>query len=300
MRSHGRRRLGRRGALAWAAGLALAVAIPMAAAGGPHRHHHGGDGLCHGNGCYRTSEPSYVDLLVPGTVWPLINSGEEAFGTVFEGIPDGIGAAPGPSRKHKARYVDLYVTHEQSHVPFGGFADHQDSSVSRVRVDLASRSIADLDVPLSPSLGFIRFCSAFMAGPKHGFPHYTFLVNEESNDPLPVPPGAPYGPDPQLTPYRQAGYSAYLDTVTGKIGVLASQGRLNHENNVVVPGGWRGIVGLSGDDTFTTPSTPERPNQRETSTIPLVSAVGWFAVATWVHVPEASEYLQIFASEVSS
>jgi hypothetical protein len=221
----------------------LAIAIPASAAGG-----------------YQTDEPSLVDLEVPGSVQPLINSGEDVFGTVFEGLPDGIGVAPGPGKPNNQGYVDLYVTHEQSHVPFGGFADHQDSSVSRVRVDIESKSITDLDVALSPSLGFIRFCSAFMAGPEQGFPHYTFLVNEESNDPLPVPAGAPYGSDPSLAPYRQAGYSAYLDTVTGKVGVLGSQGRLNHENNVIVPGGWGSIVGLSGDDTFTSPSTPERPN----------------------------------------
>ena len=248
------RRLGWLGTIAAATGLALAAVIPASAGSSAHRHH-GGDGGCHGKGCYRTAEPPDVDLEVSGTVWPLINSGEEAFGTVFEGLPDGIGVVPG-----HGKYVDLYVTHEQSHVPFGGFADHQDSSVSRVRVDIASKSITNLDVRLSPSEGFIRFCSAFMAGPEHGFPHYTFLVNEESNDELPVPAGALYGADPSLAPNRQAGYSAYLDTVTGKIGVLASQGRMNHENNVIVPGGWHKIAGLSGDDTFTSPSTPERPN----------------------------------------
>jgi hypothetical protein len=268
VRSHGIRRLGWFGCAALAAAVALAVAVP---ASGHWGHHHGkGDCGYHGKHCYRTSEPSYVDLEVPGTVVPLVNSGEEAFGTVFEGIPDGIGAVPGQkdrwhkkharSRKHDDRYVDLYVTHEQSHVPFGGFADHEDSSVTRVRVDVEAKKITDMDVALSPSLGFIRFCSAFMAGPEHGFPHYTFLVNEESNDPLPVPAGAPYGPDPSLAPLRQAGFAAYLDTRTGKVGVLASHGRHNHENTVIVPGGWRKIVGLSGDDTFTTPSTPARPN----------------------------------------
>jgi hypothetical protein len=262
VRSHGFRRLGWAGILALATAVALAVAIPASA----HRgHHHHGDGAkkCghHGKQCYRTSEPSYVDLEVAGTVVPLVNSGEEVFGTVFEGLPDGIGAKPGPGKKNKKGYVELYVTHEQSHVPFGGFADHQDSSVTRVRLDIKSKKIADLDVALSPSLGFIRFCSAFMAGPEHGFGHYTFLVNEESNDPLPVPPGAPYGTDPSQAPYRQAGYAAYLDTATGKVGVLASQGRMNHENTVIVPGRWhKKIVGLSGDDTFTFPSTPERPN----------------------------------------
>jgi len=52
----------------------------------------------------------------------------------------------------------------------------------------------------------------------------------------------------------------YLDTANGKIGVLAGSGRHNHENTVIVPGGWGGIFSLSGDDTFTFPSTPDRPN----------------------------------------
>jgi hypothetical protein len=261
VRSHGVRRLGWFGGVALAAVVVLAVAIPASA----HRGNHPGGGAnCGKNGqkCYQTSEPSYVDLEVPGEVVPLVGSGEEAFGTVFEGLPDGIGVVPGSS-KNRDRYVDLYVTHEQSHVPFGGFADHQDSSVTKVRVSLKSMQVTDMDVALSPSLGFIRFCSAFMAGPEHGFPNYTFLVNEESNDPLPIPAGAPYGPDPSLAsgPYRQAGYAAYLNTATGRVGVLGSQGRMNHENTVIVPGGWhKKIVGLSGDDTFTFPSTPERPN----------------------------------------
>ncbi len=35
---------------------------------------------------------------------------------------------------------------------------------------------------LPASTGFIRFCSAFMAGPAEGFANYTLLLNEESND----------------------------------------------------------------------------------------------------------------------
>ena len=213
---------------------------------------------------YNTAKPPYVALQagVSGSVVPLVNSGESPFGTIFEGIPDGIGVRPADD---DGGYVDLYVTHEQSHVPFGTtpttvFADYQDSSVSRVRVDLASKSITALDEALSPDLGFIRFCSAFMAGPDQGFAKYTFLVNEESNDVIPVPAGAPYGSDPSVTPNRQAGYSAFLDTETGKVGVLAGAGRHNHENLVVVPGWKKGIVSLSGDDTFTTTSSPARPN----------------------------------------
>jgi Bacterial protein of unknown function (DUF839) len=208
---------------------------------------------------YNTSAPDYVALQpgIGGDVVPLINSGESVFGDIFEGIPDGIGVKPAPGRQG---YIDLYVTHEQSHVPFGGFGDFQDSSVSRVRVDVASKSITDLEVVVSPDLGLIRFCSAFMAGPDQGFAKYTFFMNEESNDLLEVPAGAPYGSDPSLDPLRQAGYAAYLDTATGKVGVIASAGRHNHENMVIVPGWKKGIVALSGDDTFTFPSSPARPN----------------------------------------
>lgn len=238
MGRHLLRRIGWLGGITAGAALALAVAIPALAGSG-----------------YQTSKPSYVTLTGAGTVVPLVNSGEEIFGDIFEGIPDGIGVVPGPGIGNEQGYVDLYVAHEQSRVPFGGFADFQDSSVSRVRVDVASKAITDLEVVLQPDEGFIRFCSAFMAGPEHGFPHYTLLLNEESNDVLPVPAGASYGPDPFLAPNRQAGYSVYLDTVTGKSGVLAGTGRHNHENQVIVPGWKKGIVALSGDDTFTAPSS---------------------------------------------
>jgi hypothetical protein len=243
-----------------AATLAAALAMPAVVAA------HGG------RPSYATTKAPYVapSGAVAGMVFKaLINSGESAFGTLFEGIPDGIGAAPaGGHHWHgwgwwRPRYVDLYVTHEQSRVPFSGFADYQDSSVSRVRVDTRTMRIVDLDVALSPDEGFIRFCSAFMAGPEHGFKHYTFLANEESNDPLNVPAGAEYGSDPAYggQNIRQAGFSVALDTKTGHISVLEGAGRHNHENQVIVPGRWwRGIFALSGDDTFTSPSTPERPN----------------------------------------
>ena len=242
--------------------LVAAIAILAIALPGPVLGAAGAGGSPPTGSSYLTSKPAYIvsSGVVPNVAFhPLINSGESAFGVTFEGIPDGVGAAPGPAGQG---VVDLYVTHEQSRVPFSGFADFQDSSVSHVRVDLATWEIVDIDVPLSPDLGLIRFCSAFMAGPEHGFPHYTFMANEESNDPLAVPAGAPYGPDPAYggANVRQGGYSVYLDTANGKVGVLAGAGRHNHENTVIVPGGWGGILALSGDDTFTSPSTPERPN----------------------------------------
>ena len=219
-----------------------------------------------------TDSQSFVSLVgdfaptgaTPGQTVPLINSGEVVDGLTFQGLPDGLGVVPGDEG---SGWVDMYVTHEESHVPFGltptsVFADFQDSSVTRVRLDIATQAILEMEVALPASAGLIRFCSAFMAGPEHGFPHYTFLVNEESNDVLPVPAGAPYGPDTaSLGSQRQAGYAAYLDTENGKYDVIPGAGRHNHENTVVVPGGWKqDLVSLSGDDTFTSTSTPEMPN----------------------------------------
>jgi hypothetical protein len=219
------------------AAFALAAALPTSAlAGHPHP----------------TPAP-YVALTAAaagGQVVPLINSGDDYHGVTFEGIPDGIGIVPGTGGT-----VDLYVAHEQSHVPFGGFADFQDSSVSRVTVDIGSKQVTGLEVALSPDLGFIRFCSAFMAGPDEGFADYTFWVNEESNDVVDVPAGAPYGADPAIAPYRQAGYAVALNTTTGEATPISRMGRHNHENTVFVPGGWKWTAALSGDDTFTAPSS---------------------------------------------
>jgi hypothetical protein len=220
-----------------------------------------------GGGGYNTASISFVESTgaVAGvTFTPLINSGETFDAVTFQGLPDGLGVVPGPDG---SGWIDMYVAHEESHVPFGltstsVFADFQDSSVTRVRVDVATKSIIEMEVALPASAGLIRFCSAFMAGPDHGFANYTFFVNEESNDVLPVPAGAPYGADaPSLGAQRQAGYAAYLDTSTGSFDVIAGAGRHNHENTVVVPGGWaRQIVSLSGDDTFTSTSSPAMPN----------------------------------------
>jgi hypothetical protein len=244
------------------AALGLILALPVTAVGGD-------------DFAEPTASMVVTTGAVPGTTFvPLINSGDVAFGETFSGLPDGIGAVPRknhfpewlPFIGHNADYVDLYVNHEESHVPFGTtpttvFADFQDSSVTRVRIDTDTHDVVEMEVVLPGSAGFIRFCSSFMAGPREGFPFYTLLLNEESNDVVPVPPGAVYGPDPSASGGRQAGYAAWFNTVTGKYDVIAGAGRHNHENTVVVPGGWPfKVVSLSGDDTFTSTSSPTRPN----------------------------------------
>jgi hypothetical protein len=210
--------------------------------------------------------PSYMvstGAVAGVTFTPLINSGDVAFGDTFEGLPDGIGIVPGPGANPS--YVDMYVNHEQSHVPFGlnassvyadgtGIGDPHDSSVTRVRVRLSDKAIIDMEVVLPGSAGFIRFCSSTIVS-GFGFPHPMLFTNEESNDVLPVPAGATYGADPSVAPNRQAGYTVVLDTVTGEYKPIVGMGRHNHENQVLIPGGWKKLAFLSGDDTFSAPGS---------------------------------------------
>lgn len=198
-----------------------------------------------------TPQGAFITLTGAGTVTPIISSGETYHDFIFEGIPDGIGIAPGPGENT----VNVFVNHEQSRVPFQGAADFEDSSVSKLTLDKSTGAVVGASVAIPSSAGFIRFCSAFMAGPAEGFSKYTFFTGEESNDVIAVPDGAPYGSDPALGDRRQAGYAVVLDPQSGAFTQVAGMGRHNHENTVVIPGGWNQFVMLSGDDTFTAPSS---------------------------------------------
>jgi hypothetical protein len=184
-------------------------------------------------------------------VTPIIDSGETVDGFLFEGLPDGIGLSPGTGG---AGTVDVYVAHEQTSVPFFGTADFQDGSVSRLTLDTFTGAVLGADVALPPDAGYLRLCSASMAGPAEGLTRFTFFANEEANDIVPVPEGAPYGADPAVAPNRQAGYAVALDVGSGEFSQIAGLGRLNHENTVVIPGGWSQHALLTTDDTFSAPS----------------------------------------------
>jgi len=198
-----------------------------------------------------TAEPAFITLTGAGTVKPIISSGETCDGLLFPGLPDGIGLAPGAGGPGT---VDVYVTHEETHVPFFGTADFQDSSVSRLTVDIATGEVLSADEAIPPEAGYLRFCSASMAGPAEGFSNFTFFTGEETNDIVPVVPAAPYGADPALAPDRQGGYAVVLDVDSGIFTQVEGMGRLNHENTVAVPGDWNQIALLTTDDTFNAPS----------------------------------------------
>jgi hypothetical protein len=203
---------------------------------------------------FLTSEPPFV-TLDPGvpsgsTVQAIISSGETVGGFLFEGLPDGIGLAPSSD----ASAVDVFVSHEQTTVPFFGVADFQDASVSRLTLNLSTGAVITASVAISPNAGFLRFCSASMAGPAEGFDNYTFFTGEEANDIVPVPASSPYGADPAIAPLRQGGYAVALDVASGAFTPVPGLGRLNHENTVAVPGGWKQFALLTTDDTFDAPS----------------------------------------------
>jgi hypothetical protein len=113
-------------------------------------------------------------------------------------------------------------------------------------------------VPLPDTAGFQRFCSSTMAGPNEGLSSYLYFTGEEAPERLPITePDAPYGPDPAYAPAndRQSGYAVVLDPVTGDYTQVAGLGRINHENSMVLPGDWEQIAVITGDDTFSAPSS---------------------------------------------
>jgi hypothetical protein len=206
---------------------------------------------------FLTDEAPFItldaDVPADSSVKAIINSGEMVNGFTFEGLPDGIGLAPGEDKGT----VNVFVAHEQTTVPFFGTADFQDASVSKLTLDTSKGNsmgaVLAAEVAIGPENGYLRFCSASMAGPAEGFSHYTFFANEEANDVVVVPSGAPYGPDPYWGSDRQAGYVVVLDAETGDFTQVAGMGRLNHENTIALPG-WNQLAMLTTDDTFSGPS----------------------------------------------
>ena len=208
-----------------------------------------------GDGFLTVQDPLLAldDSLPSGAyVTPIISSGETVDGTLFEGIPDGVGILPG--LEHNT--VDVYVAHEQTTVPFFGSADFVDASVTKLTLSTRPPNrgaVLAAEIAISSDDGYLRFCSASMAGPAEGFDNYVFFTGEESNDVVDIDPGQPFSPDPATAPQRQAGYAVALNTETGEYDHITGMGRLNHENTIALPG-YDDIVLVTTDDTFSGPS----------------------------------------------
>jgi hypothetical protein len=195
-----------------------------------------------------------LDAALPSGAYvqAIVSSGENVDGTLFEGLPDGVGIRPGPDRNT----IDVYVAHEQTTVPFFGSADFVDASVTKWTLNTKGPdrgSVLAADVAISSDSGYLRFCSASMAGPAEGFDDYVFFTGEETNDVVDIDPGQPFSPDPAVAPQRQAGYAVAFNTATGVYDHITGMGRLNHENTIALPG-YDDIVLITTDDTFSGPS----------------------------------------------
>jgi hypothetical protein len=201
------------------------------------------------NAGFLTSQSAMMTPLVAGSsVTPIITVGDSVRDYRFEAIPDGISLDPNGNGT-----VDVYVNHETSTVPFpftpgAGAANQNDfdnAQVSRLRLNQHSAGVLKGDLTITSAENFQRFCSNYLATAKEGFDRPIFFTNEETSDfvnrtgaAFPAGPGA-----------EQAGVVVATDVRSGNHKVIYGMGRLNHENDVAVPGYGRPVV-LSGDDTF--------------------------------------------------
>ncbi len=146
--------------------------------------------------------------------------------------------------------ANVYVSHEETTVPFRNAADFQAVSVSKLTLDTETGAVIGAAVAIPASKGFLRFCSGSTAGPREGFSICTYLANEESNDIVDVPAGATkYNSDSAIAPQRQGGYVVALNAENDSYLTIPGFGRLNHENIIAVPD-YEQLVLLTTDDTF--------------------------------------------------
>ncbi len=205
------------------------------------------------NGGSKTSAPSMLDPVMAGVqIVPLLTVGEAVGddGYVFDSIPDGISI----NLRGKGR-VDAYVNHETSLVPFpGNLSDFNNSQVSRIALNQHSMGVLNAQYVVTSDSNYQRFCSNFLAGPAEGFDRKILFTNEEATDivnrtGIAWPATPANGSNPE-----QAGVVVALDIKSGEHRTIYGMGRHNHENSVAIPG-YDDLVILSGDDTFSAPSS---------------------------------------------
>ncbi|HEY9378934.1 MAG TPA: hypothetical protein VIQ02_17805 [Jiangellaceae bacterium] len=211
-----------------------------------------------------TQQAAMLAGATPGvTVRPLLTVGETLpNGYRFEAIPDGIALD-----KRNGHRVDVYVNHETSLVPFpyvpaaptinNSLNDFHNAQVSKLTLSTRTGGVLDGTFAIPSSANYQRFCSNFLATKEQGFNRRILFTNEEATDivyrtgtawPVAPAPGA-NGSDPE-----QAGVVVAYDVKAGTYRSIYGMGRFNHENAVPVPG-YRGVAILSGDDTFSAPSS---------------------------------------------
>jgi Alkaline phosphatase PhoX len=202
---------------------------------------------------FHTAKPAMLKAGQGAYVAPIISVGDTLPNDYrYEGIPDGIGITPGG----KGRGV-VFVSHETSTVPFpavgqpGAAADFHNAEISELEIGQASAGVLLGGLDWSTTGGYQRFCSGFLAGPQHGFAQPVYFTGEETSDVVSLPPNPAWPPTGAT---RQAGYVVAVASFNGQQYTIPGMGRMNHENTIIVPGGWNKIVALTDDDTFNAPA----------------------------------------------
>ena len=211
---------------------------------------------------FLTSQAAMLTAVAPGSsVLPIISVGDTLpNGYRFDTLPDGLAVLPNGNGT-----VDVFVNHETSLVPFpftGNLAtctgpnclsDFDNAQVSQLKLHQNSAGVLSGEFALPGSANFQRFCSSFLADKSVGFQRPILFTNEEATDFVSPPPAPAWPADPANQ--RQAGLVVALDAINGKTYEIPGMGRMNHDNTIIVPGGWSQIVALTSDDTFSAPSS---------------------------------------------
>lgn len=227
--------------LRFAAPLAAAVlafgALPVSAAG-PN-----------GEPGFHTDAPPMLAPVGPDvTVKPLLAVGDTIGGYRFEAIPDGIAIDP-----KGGDTVDVYVNHETSKVPFPAtLTDFDNAQLSHLVLRRGNGKVLSGEIVIGSESNYQRFCSNFFVGAAQGSSRDLVVTNEETSDTVnrvgtAWPLGAGSSPE-------QAGVAVAYDVSTGDHRTVYGLGRMNHENSVAVPGFGRMVL-VTGDDTFSAPSS---------------------------------------------
>ncbi|MDQ3777827.1 MAG: hypothetical protein M3310_03005, partial [Actinomycetota bacterium] len=153
--------------------------------------------------------------------------------------------------------VELYVNHETSLVPFPfnpttgvGVTNFTNALLSKLTLERHSAGTLAGSYVIPSEANYQRFCSNFLASHEHGFDRPIIFTNEEATD-LVNRTGTAWPPGPNA---EQAGLVVAYDVRSGQYRPIYGMGRHNHENSVALEGYGYPVV-LSGDDTFSAPSS---------------------------------------------